>query len=144
MKKTLYLVLILFILSTWFWGCSKKIDDNINETSTNIQQTNELSKNIEGLINKSLNIQYGTSEIELSQVFSSKFISKIQDTLNFYKKELKPYKIVSINLDGLKNGLADNFVVYVRVSDSKGEYTQVVHIIKKDGIYVIEDIEYDI
>lgn len=68
----------------------------------------------------------------------------MQDTSGFYKKDLKPYKIVSINLDGLNNESGDNFVAYVRVSDSAGEYTQVIHIIKKDGMFIIKDIEYDI
>lgn len=107
-------------------------------------KTEELNKSIKDLINKSLDVQYGRSRIELSQVFSSNFISKIQDTLDFYKKDLNPYKIVSINLNELKDGSADNFVAYVRVSDLEGEYFQVIHIIKKDGMFIIEGIEYDI
>jgi hypothetical protein len=144
MKRVLVILVSLLFIIIGLSGCHKSTATNSNNISVSTQQTEELNKSIKDLINKSLDIQYGTSSIELTEGFSNSFIEKIKDTSNFYKKELKPYKIISINYDEIKDKSIDNFIVYVRLNDTKGEYTQVVHLIKKNGSFIVDEIEYDI
>jgi hypothetical protein len=127
-----------------FSDFSKRTDTQINNTSENTGQIEELTKDFKGLITKSLDIQYGTSNIVLTEVFTNEFVNKIEGISAFYKKELKPYKIISINYYETKDISAGHLVVYVRVEDTEGEYAQIVHLVKKNGIFAIDDIEYDI
>jgi hypothetical protein len=99
---------------------------------------------INDLIDKSLKIQYKVDNIALTDVFTDEFIKKIPVASNFYKQDLKPYKIISTNLDAVKDISINNQVVYVRINDSKGDYIQVMHFVKKDGKFLISEIEYDI
>ena len=122
---------------------SQKTTKSANAMTVNNLQNEELKKRVYDLITKSLDIQYGISNAELTEVFSNKFVKRIQETSNFYKKELKSYKIISINHDETKDISTENLVVYVRMEDTKGGYTQVIHLVKKNGIFVIDEIEYD-
>lgn len=144
MKRVLVILMSSLLVIIGLSGCLRSTATNSNKISVSSQQTEELNKSVRDLINKSFDLQYGTSSIELTEVFSNSFIKKIKDTSNFYKKELKPYKIVSINYDEIKDKSIDNFIVYVRLNDTKGEYTQVAHLIKKNGSFIVDEIEYDI
>lgn len=161
MRRNLCFLLLLLIIITAFLGCNKKTNLKIESASANSkqngqsaqgvkstpiddQQNKELKKTVNDLITKSLDIQYGTSNIKLNEVFSNEFINRIQNMQNFYKKELKPYKILSLNYDEIKDVAADNFVVFARINDTKGEYSQTIHFIKKNGVLIINEVEYDI
>jgi hypothetical protein len=114
------------------------------KTNNNEAQNNYFSNYIKDLIDMSLKIQYKEDNITLTDVFTDEFIKKIPVTTNFYKKDLKPYKIISTNLDAMKEMSIDKPIVRVRINDSKGDYIQVMHFIRKEGKYHIAEIEYDI
>jgi hypothetical protein len=144
MKKVLCFSLITLLVIVGFLGCDKRSDTYVNNTSKALQQNEELDKNLEDLVIKSLDIQYGISNIELTEVFSKEYIKKIQSTSKFYKKELKPYKIISINHDEIKDMSINNLVIFIRIEDRNGEYQQNMHLIKRNDTFVVDEIEYDI
>lgn len=104
----------------------------------------QVKNSINELINNSLKIQYGIDNTLLTDVFTNGFINSISEKPEFYKNELNPYKIIETNLDMVKDILSDNLIINVRISDKNGEYIQVMHIIRTNGKYLIEEIEYDI
>lgn len=152
------IITVLFIkplLNNIKYAYKENIQNNVSNTgenekkdsaSDNIKALEEDKKHINELINNSLQIQYGISNRALSEVFSSKFISKIQETPNlYYKKELKPYKVLDINIVENTDNPDDRFVAFVRVEDALGStYVQVIQFIIVNGNQVIDDIEYDI
>jgi hypothetical protein len=109
----------------------------------NDYQKNIISNNspIEELINNSLSIQYGNSDMDLDKVFTNEFIDGIDN--NFYKKNLAPYKIVFKNYK-LRKVRENEFVVSVHIKDKNGKYIQVIHVKKYEDKYLITNIEYDI
>jgi len=89
-------------------GCNNRTDTRTENTFVNMQQIEDLGKSFKDTINNSVGIQYGTNNIELTKVFSNRFITEIQDKSNFYKKDLKPYKIISINHNKIKDTSIEN------------------------------------
>ena len=144
MKKVLCFSLITLLVIVGFLGCDKRSDTYVNNTSKALQQNEELDKNLEDLVSKSLDIQYGISNIELTEVFSKEYIKKIHSASNFYKKELRPYKIISTNYDEMKDTSVDDLIIFVRIEDSSGGYQQNMHLIKINDTFVVDEIEYDI
>lgn len=157
MKKLGYCLAILLLVIIVILGFSRYSDINTNGTFQNIKEDEVLDKivredevldkDITDLVNKSLNVQYNLSETELTSIYSSEFVEKIKDMPNlFYKMDLKPYKIISMHQVSYKIEKAsiETFVFYVRISDNKGDYFQVIHMVKKNGAFIINNIEYDI
>lgn len=137
MKRIIFTVGFLFIV-IFLTSCST-VKTNNNEVNKK-----NINNYINELIDKSLQIQYEAEKIILTDVFTVEFIEKIPATSNFYKKDLKPYKIISTNLHAKLEISIDNPIVSVRINDSKGDYIQVMHFVKNDGKYFIAEIEYDI
>lgn len=130
---------ILAILTIAFFLASCKVASVDQQAS---KEEVPLNITVADLIDKSLNIQYENDGTTLTGVFTDEFIKSIPD--NFYKKDLKPYEIVDTDFNEPKDASEDNFIAYVRVNDIKGDYIQVVHFIKRNGKYLIDEIEYDI
>ncbi len=131
-KKILPIISILFITAViLFLFFNNYYQKNINSNSSPV----------EILINNSLSIQYGNSDIDLDKVFTNEFIDGIDN--NFYKKKLAPYKIVFRNYK-LREVRENEFVVSVHIKDKNGKYIQVIHIKKNKDKYLITKIEYDI
>lgn len=133
MKKGIGLFIIsvsvfMFILS----GCSSKQEDNVKNFELN------------NVMEKAISIQYGNKDIMKTEVFTKNYLDKISDDQNFYKEQLNPYKIVESNVEDVKSSSDGNLVINVRVNDKNGGYFQVIHMIKTDGRYYVDNIEYDI
>ena len=113
------------------------------KSSYNNSNTSEKDP-IDKLINSSLSIQYDKrNTIELSSVFTREFIDMIDNSSNFYKFNLAPYKVVFRNYT--LNQVGENeFVVSIHIKDKNGRYIQVIHLIKRNDEYLISEIEYDI
>jgi hypothetical protein len=57
---------------------------------------------------------------------------------------LNPYRILSSNIEEIKSETEEKFEVCVRIADKKGEYIEVLHMIKINERYFVDNIEYDI
>lgn len=138
MKKYtgLYVVIVISTLIFILSGCSE--NKNVSKLE------NGADADFNSLIEKAISVQYGEKDIKKTDIFSKNYIKKIPEDKNFYKDELKPYEILRSNLEELENKTGDNLVVSVRISDTNGEYIQVLHMIKINGRYYIDNIEYDI
>lgn len=133
MKKNFVLYIIsisvlLFVLT----GCSGNKESNSNSFEFN------------SLVEKAISVQYGNKNIKEKEVFSENYIVKIPNEESFFKEDMNPYKILSSNIEEVISESDEEMVVSVRISDKKGEYFQVLHIIKINESYYIDNIEYDI
>lgn len=122
--------MILFLLT----GCSH------NKKASKVESDIDFNS----LIEKAISIQYGNEDIEETDVFSKNYIDKIPEEQNFYKEQLNPYKIIRSNIEEIKSTADENLDIWVRIADEKGEYIQVLHMVKIDERYYIDNIEYDI
>lgn len=57
---------------------------------------------------------------------------------------MNPYRILSSNIEEIKSETEEKFEFYVRIADKEGEYIQVLHIIKINERYFVDNIENDI
>jgi hypothetical protein len=131
-RKRLPIITILFITAIiLFLYFSNNYQININSNNSPIDT----------LINNSLSIQYGNSDIDLDKVYTNEFIDSIDN--NFYKEKLAPYKIAFRNYK-LRDVRENEFVVSVHIKDKDGKYIQVIHIKQYIDKYLISKIEYDI
>ena len=135
MQKSIRLcIIVISILMFLLTGCS----DNKKEVKANN------SVDFDSLIEKVISIQYGNKEIKETDIFSKGYIDKIPKDQNFYKEQLNPYRILSSNIEETKSETEEKFEVCVRIADKEGEYIQVLHMIKINERYFVDNIEYDI
>ncbi len=160
MKKVVFLISTLLMLicvscsnqnSDSGSSVSKSTRDTVNPVTENTkdsvstipERTKEIDKaEIGTLVNSVLEIQYTNSNNDMNNFFTKEFSNSLDS--HFYKKDLSPYKIKNDYILTLNNIKENEFTVSVRVSDKKGEYTQVIHFIESDGKFKISAIEYDI
>ena len=135
MQKSIRLcIIVISILMFLLTGCS----DNNKE----VKADNSVAFN--SLIEKVISIQYGNKDIKETDIFSKEYIDKIPKDENFYKDKLNPYRILSSNIEETKSDTEEKFEVCVRIADKEGEYIQVLHMIKINERYFVDNIEYDI
>lgn len=135
MQKIIRLcIIVISILMLLLTGCN---DSKKEEKANN-------SVDFNSLIEKVISIQYGNKDIKEADVFSKEYTDKIPKDQNFYKEQLNPYRILSSTIEEIKSETEEEFEVYVRIADKEGEYIQVLHIIKINERYFVDNIEYDI
>jgi hypothetical protein len=99
----------------------------------------DVDPEIKKLMYSSLDIQYNRfSHINPRHIFFNEVLEK--DKEHTYKYDKWPYIILL--MDEYKRDM--DLYVRMRILDRKGEYIQECHLIKKEGRYLIKDIEYDI
>lgn len=132
MKRYLF-IFILLVSAILIFGLAT-YEQRYNGTSQDIE--------IKRLIKVSLDIQYKKKTENLELTFTQEFINNIKD--NFYKKNLSPYIVLDNDFIETLTANNDEFIVSIRIADRKGSYIQVVHIVKNNNMYLIDNIEYDI
>lgn len=130
-KSCIIALVILLILSAGCSGNKKAIKTDAGDY-------------LNSLVEKVISFQYGNEDIIEADIFTKEFIDKIHTEQIIYKEHLNPYRILSSNIEDVKDKTDDSFEIYVRVEDKQGGYFQVLHVTKINERYYVDNIEYDI
>lgn len=139
MKHKLVVIAILIFVVVSIFIVYPRWVNNIT-----FRHLNSLSPDIELLIHDALDVQYGKSNVKLSEVYTEEFISS-KDFSKTNHKIYAPYILFrEQHMNVVYTETGDFYSITIHIEDKAGSYFQVIYFEKIDNKYYIKNIEHDI